>query len=84
MRAGDCAAVLARLEAVAEAKACTPAQLALAWVQARGDDVVPIPGTKRRRWLEENLGALDVELDADDLARLDAVQPTVTASPDRR
>ena len=66
-------AVLAKLEDLAEEKACTPAQLALAWVHAQGDDVVPIPGTKRRRWLEQNLGALDVELSEDDLAAIDAV-----------
>jgi aryl-alcohol dehydrogenase-like predicted oxidoreductase len=52
-------------------KGCTPSQLALAWVLAQGDDVVPIPGTKRRTYLEENVGAVDVELSADDLARLD-------------
>jgi aryl-alcohol dehydrogenase-like predicted oxidoreductase len=52
-------------------KGCTPSQLALAWVLAQGDDVVPIPGTKRRAYLEENVGAVDVELSADDLARLD-------------
>ena len=66
-------AALAKLEQLAKEKACTPAQLALAWVQAQGDDVVPIPGTKRRRWLEENLGALDVELTEDDMAAIDAV-----------
>jgi aryl-alcohol dehydrogenase-like predicted oxidoreductase len=49
--------------------------VALAWVQARGDDVVPIPGTKRRRYLEENVAALDVELAKDDLERLGALQP---------
>jgi aryl-alcohol dehydrogenase-like predicted oxidoreductase len=47
--------------------------VALAWVHAQGHDVAPIPGTKRRSYLEENIGALDVELDDDDLARLDAV-----------
>jgi aryl-alcohol dehydrogenase-like predicted oxidoreductase len=67
--------VLAKLEELAEEKGCTPAQLALAWVQTRGDDVVPIPGTKRRRWLEENLGALDIELSDDDLAAIDALAP---------
>ena len=50
----------------------TPGQVALAWLQAQGDDVVPIPGTKRRRYLEENVAALDVELSADDVARLEA------------
>ena len=53
-------------------KGCTPGQLAIAWVLAQGDDIVPIPGTKRLRFLEENLDAADVTLDADDLAWLDA------------
>ncbi|WP_121114397.1 aldo/keto reductase [Croceibacterium ferulae] len=64
-------------------KGCTPAQLALAWVLAQGDDVVPIPGTKRRRYLEDNLGALDVELSATDLARIDEVLPPGAASGTR-
>jgi aryl-alcohol dehydrogenase-like predicted oxidoreductase len=59
------------VRALAAAKDCTPGQLALAWVLAQGDDVVPIPGTKRRAYLEENVGAVDVELTPDDLARLD-------------
>jgi aryl-alcohol dehydrogenase-like predicted oxidoreductase len=58
---------------IATGKNCTPAQLALAWVLAQGRDIVPIPGTKRREYLEQNVGALDVELTADDLARIDAV-----------
>jgi aryl-alcohol dehydrogenase-like predicted oxidoreductase len=60
---------------LAAEKGATPGQLALAWVMAQGDDVVPIPGTKRRSYLEENVGALGVELTADDLARLDAIAP---------
>lgn len=52
-------------------KGCTPAQLALAWVLAQGDDIVPIPGTKRRQRLEDNIKALDVRLSTDDLARID-------------
>lgn len=59
----------------AEDKDCTPGQLALAWVLAQGDDVVPIPGTKRVAYLEENVGAADVHLSADDLAALDAAVP---------
>jgi aryl-alcohol dehydrogenase-like predicted oxidoreductase len=59
----------------ADARGCTPGQLALAWVIAQGDDVVPIPGTKRRPYLEENVGALSVTLTADDLAQLDAIVP---------
>ena len=49
--------------------------MALAWLAAQGDDVVPIPGTKRRRYLEENVGAVDVTLTADDLARLGGLRP---------
>jgi aryl-alcohol dehydrogenase-like predicted oxidoreductase len=56
-------------------KGCTPGQLALAWVLAQGEDVVPIPGTKRRKYLEENLAAADVRLSPDDLARIDAEIP---------
>ena len=52
-------------------KGCTPAQLALAWVLAQGDDIVPIPGTKRRKYLEENVGAVDVQLTPEDLRRID-------------
>jgi aryl-alcohol dehydrogenase-like predicted oxidoreductase len=57
-------------------KGCTPGQLALAWVLAQGDDVVPIPGTKRVRYLEENAGAVDVELTAGDLAAIEAAFPS--------
>jgi aryl-alcohol dehydrogenase-like predicted oxidoreductase len=63
------------VRALATERGTTPGQLALAWVLARGDDVVPIPGTKRRRYLEENLGALAVELSADELARLEEIAP---------
>jgi aryl-alcohol dehydrogenase-like predicted oxidoreductase len=59
------------VEQLASTKGCTPGQLALAWVLARGQDIVPIPGTKRRRYLEENLGAPDVELTPEDIAWLD-------------
>jgi aryl-alcohol dehydrogenase-like predicted oxidoreductase len=62
-----------RVRAVAEAKGVEPAQVALAWVLSRGDDVVPIPGTKRRTYLEQNAAAVDVELTADELAELDAI-----------
>ena len=58
---------------MAEARDAAPSQVALAWVHAQGEDVVPIPGTKRRRWLEQNVAALDLALTADELARLDAV-----------
>jgi aryl-alcohol dehydrogenase-like predicted oxidoreductase len=60
---------------LALARGCTPGQLALAWVLSRGEDVVPIPGTKRRGYLEENVSATEVVLDADDLAAIDDVFP---------
>ncbi len=72
-----------RVKAMADEKGCTPAQLALAWLLAQGDDVAPIPGTKRRSRLEENLGALEVDLTADDLARLDELAPVGVAAGDR-
>jgi aryl-alcohol dehydrogenase-like predicted oxidoreductase len=68
--------VVERVRTIAAEKGVTPGQLALAWVQAQGDDVVPIPGTKRRNYLEENVGALDVEITADDRAELEAVAST--------
>jgi aryl-alcohol dehydrogenase-like predicted oxidoreductase len=64
-------------------KGCTPGQLALAWVLAQGEDVVPIPGTKRRSYLEENVGACDVTLDDDDLRRLEEIAPPGAAAGDR-
>ena len=64
-----------RVEEIAHQKKCTPAQLALAWVLAQGDDIVPIPGTKRRKYLQENVAALDVTLTSKDLARIDEVAP---------
>jgi aryl-alcohol dehydrogenase-like predicted oxidoreductase len=67
----------AKVAEIAEEKGITPAQLALAWVLAQGDDIVPIPGTKRRRYLEENAAAVDVELSAEDLARIEAELPAV-------
>ncbi|MFJ9575022.1 aldo/keto reductase [Streptomyces sp. NPDC101191] len=68
-------AIVAKLTELAEAKGVTTGQLALAWVQHRGDDVVPIPGTRRQRYLEENLAALTVELSADDLAAIETAAP---------
>jgi aryl-alcohol dehydrogenase-like predicted oxidoreductase len=76
-------AVVARVRELAAEKGVTPAQLALAWVHARGDDVVPIPGTKHRRYLEENVAALEVELTADDLRRIEEVAPRGTFAGDR-
>jgi aryl-alcohol dehydrogenase-like predicted oxidoreductase len=66
----------AKVAEIAQDKDCTPAQLALAWVLAQGDDIVPIPGTKRREYLEQNAAAVDVELSADDLARIDSEVPS--------
>jgi aryl-alcohol dehydrogenase-like predicted oxidoreductase len=63
-------AIVEQIDALASAMGCTPAQVALAWVHAHGRDVAPIPGTKRRHYLEENIGALDVALSVDDVARL--------------
>ncbi|MCF3125494.1 aldo/keto reductase [Streptomyces arenae] len=68
-------AIVRTLDALAAEKGVTAGQLALAWVQHRGDDVVPIPGTRRETYLRENLGALDVELSADELAAIDAAAP---------
>ena len=68
---------------IAEEKGCTPGQLALSWVLAQGPDVVPIPGTKRRAYLEENIAALDVELTAENLARLAEVVPVGAAAGGR-
>ena len=64
-----------RVEEIAREKRCTPAQLALAWVLAQGGDIVPIPGTKRRKYLQENVGALDVDLTSKNLERIDNVAP---------
>jgi aryl-alcohol dehydrogenase-like predicted oxidoreductase len=68
---------------IAAEKGVSPAQLALAWVLAQGDDVVPIPGTKKIERLEENVGALEIGITADDLARIDAALPPGSASGDR-
>jgi aryl-alcohol dehydrogenase-like predicted oxidoreductase len=68
-------AIVEVVDQLAQAKGCTPGQIALAFVHALGRDVAPIPGTKRRRYLEENVGALDVELTEEDLAILDKVSP---------
>jgi aryl-alcohol dehydrogenase-like predicted oxidoreductase len=72
--------VVERVRTIAAEKGITPGQLALAWVQAQGDDVVPIPGTKRRTYLEENVAALDVHLTPDDMAELEAVASTSAVS----
>lgn len=67
--------LVAKVQELADALSCTPGQLALAWVLAQGDDMVPIPGTKRRSYLEENVAATDVSLSADDLAAIDEIFP---------
>jgi aryl-alcohol dehydrogenase-like predicted oxidoreductase len=75
--------LVAKVGEIAAAKGCTPGQLALAWVLARGDDIVPIPGTKRAKYLDENLAAATVTLTADDLARIEAVFPAGATAGDR-
>jgi aryl-alcohol dehydrogenase-like predicted oxidoreductase len=72
-----------RIEQIARKKGCTPAQLALAWVLAQGEDIVPIPGTKQREYLEENIGALEVELASEDLRQIDEVSPKGAAAGTR-
>ena len=76
-------ALVERLEGVAVVKGVTLAQLSLAWVLSRGDDVVPIPGTKRRRWLRENAAASEITLSADDVAALEAAIPRGSVAGDR-
>jgi aryl-alcohol dehydrogenase-like predicted oxidoreductase len=72
--------LVAHIKEVAHGKNCTPGQLALAWVLAQGNDIVPIPGTKRRVYLEENIGSLNVQLTKSDLARIDEILPPGSAS----
>src|SRR5437868_1149651 len=71
------------VEALAQEKGCTTAQLALAWVLAKGEDVVPIPGTKHRRYLDENIGGLEVKLTDEELQRLDEILPPGAAAGPR-
>jgi aryl-alcohol dehydrogenase-like predicted oxidoreductase len=68
---------------MAKDKGCTTAQLALAWVLAQGQDVVPIPGTKHVKYLDQNIGAVDVALTDDELKRLDALLPPGAAAGER-
>ena len=75
--------VVTQVHAIAAEKGCTPGQLAIAWLLAQGGDIVPIPGTKRLSYLQDNLGADDVSLTPADLARIDAVAPKGFASGDR-
>ena len=76
-------ALVEQVNTLAKAKGITPGQLALAWVLAQGEDLVPIPGTKRIQYLEENLGALDVVLTVDDLATIESIFPPDAASGSR-
>jgi aryl-alcohol dehydrogenase-like predicted oxidoreductase len=75
--------LLARVKEIAAEHDCTPGQLALAWVMHQGEDVVPIPGTKRRSYLEQNVEAAEIELSAEDLARIDEAAPVGAAAGDR-
>jgi aryl-alcohol dehydrogenase-like predicted oxidoreductase len=75
--------LVAEVQELAREKNCQPSQLALAWVLAQGDDIVPIPGTKRRKYLEENVAAVDLKLSTDDLRRLSEVFPSGAASGQR-
>jgi aryl-alcohol dehydrogenase-like predicted oxidoreductase len=75
--------LVGEIGAIAAEKGCTPAQLALAWVLAQGDDLVPIPGTKRRSYLDENIAALEVTLTPGELARIDQVVPPGSAAGTR-
>ena len=75
--------IVARVREIAAGLDITPGQLAIAWVLHRGDDIVPIPGTKRRKYLEENVAAAEIELSDDDLARLDEAAPAGVTAGDR-
>jgi len=75
--------VVEKVDELAKAKGCKPGQLALAWVLAQGDDIVPIPGTKHVEYLKENIAALDIELSGDDLKQLNIAAPRGIAKGDR-
>lgn len=75
--------VVQKVRTLAAGKGCTPSQLALAWVLAQGEDIVPIPGTKRMAYLDENMGAIDVRLTADELKQITAVLPKGVVSGER-
>jgi aryl-alcohol dehydrogenase-like predicted oxidoreductase len=72
-----------RIQEVAQDRECSPAQLAIAWVLAKGENIVPIVGTKRRNYLEENIGALNVKLTSEEVRRLDEAVPRGAAVGDR-
>jgi aryl-alcohol dehydrogenase-like predicted oxidoreductase len=75
--------LLKEIEAIAADRNCTPSQLALAWVLAQGQDIVPIPGTKRRKYLELNVAAVDLKLTPEDLARIERAMPAGAAAGTR-
>jgi aryl-alcohol dehydrogenase-like predicted oxidoreductase len=75
--------LVAKVTEIAQEKHCTPAQLALAWVLSQGNDIAPIPGTKKRKYLEENLKSLDVHLSTEDLARIGKVASRGAAAGNR-
>jgi aryl-alcohol dehydrogenase-like predicted oxidoreductase len=75
--------VVSKVHEIAAEKGCTPGQLALAWLLAQGDDIVPIPGTKRKQYLADNLGAADVSLTPDDLLQIESVAPKGFSAGDR-
>ncbi len=76
-------ALVDKIKEIAAAKGCTPAQLSLAWVLAQGENIIPIPGTRREKYLRENIGALDVTLTADDLTHINVALPTGAAAGTR-
>ncbi|RLQ97458.1 aldo/keto reductase [Falsibacillus albus] len=75
--------IVGKIEEIAKGKGCKPAQLALAWLLAQGEDIVPIPGTKRRKYLEENIGALNVSLTKEELQEIDEASPKGVAAGER-
>ena len=75
--------MVAKVQSMAANKGVSAAQLALAWVLAKGDDIVPIPGTKRRRYLDENLAALEIELSVSEVAALDDIFPAQAIAGER-
>ena len=75
--------LIERIEAIAQEKGCTPSQLALAWTLAKGEHIIPIPGTKRRKYLEENVAGIDVKLTPDDLRQIDEAMPQGAAAGER-
>lgn len=72
-----------KIKQIATQKQCTPAQLAIAWLLAKGEDIIPIPGTQRQARLHENIGAIDIELTADELQQIEAIVPIGAAAGTR-